>query len=284
MTRSGLRASAVATALAAMLAVLTPATTRLAASPEGASRAIGGSLRSAPAQRGPHPSGPITRVLAESGAVSGSSLASTEDPKPSPGLMVHVPASGLAAHQNPWGSSPVVGRVVASSKYYHVPLVAFVKETNPRGTWGRVALPYAWPHRDGWIPLAGLRRETTWITVDVDLSARRVTVRKRGDVIARVAGAIGSPTSPTPTGDYFVTDRIPFAAGSSLGTFAFGISGVQPRLPAGWSGGNQLAIHGTNQPWSIGRSASAGCIRVSEWALDRLRPLLRLGTPVRVRA
>jgi lipoprotein-anchoring transpeptidase ErfK/SrfK len=81
-------------------------------------------------------------------------------------------------------------------------------------------------------------------------------------------------------GEYFVTDRVPFSAGGPLGSFAFGISGIQPRLPAGWSGGNQLAIHGTNDPWSIGRSASAGCVRVSETTLDRLIPLLVYGTPV----
>jgi lipoprotein-anchoring transpeptidase ErfK/SrfK len=73
---------------------------------------------------------------------------------------------------------------------------------------------------------------------------------------------------------------VPFAVGSALGSFAFGISGIQPRLPAGWSGGDQLAIHGTNQPWSIGQSVSAGCVRVSERTLARLRPLLAYGTPV----
>jgi lipoprotein-anchoring transpeptidase ErfK/SrfK len=81
-----------------------------------------------------------------------------------------------------------------------------------------------------------------------------------------------------------VTDRVPFSAGSALGSFAFGISGIQPHLPAGWSGGNQLAIHGTNEPWSIGTSASAGCVRVSESALQRFEPLLRLGTPVVIHA
>ena len=91
--------------------------------------------------------------------------------------------------------------------------------------------------------------------------------------------ATGAAVSPTPPGEYFVTDRIAFSGGS-LGTFAFGISGIQPKLPPGWTGGNQLAIHGTNDPASIGRSASAGCLRVSERALDRLKPLLALGTPV----
>jgi lipoprotein-anchoring transpeptidase ErfK/SrfK len=160
-----------------------------------------------------------------------------------------------------------------------VPLVAWIEETNAAGTWGRVELPYSWPRIEGWIPLAGFDRETTWVHVEVDLSEHTVTVRKGDAVLYRVAGATGAPWSPTPPGGYFVTDRIPFSGGY-LGTFAFGISGIQPRLPAGWSGGNQLAIHGTNDPSSIGTSASAGCMRVSERTLDRLKPLLRLGTPV----
>jgi lipoprotein-anchoring transpeptidase ErfK/SrfK len=73
---------------------------------------------------------------------------------------------------------------------------------------------------------------------------------------------------------------VPFPSGGYLGSFAFGISGIQPQLPAGWSGGDQLAIHGTNDPSSIGTSASAGCVRVSEATLAVLRPLLRLGTPI----
>jgi lipoprotein-anchoring transpeptidase ErfK/SrfK len=141
-----------------------------------------------------------------------------------------------------------------------------------------------WPRRDGWIRLAGLARDQTFLHVDVDLSAHRVRVYKRDELLYSVAAAIGAPSSPTPPGHYVVTDRVPFPAGSALGSFAFGISGIQPHLPAGWTGGNQLAIHGTNEPASIGTSASAGCVRVSEWALQRFEPLLRLGTPVVIHA
>jgi hypothetical protein len=199
-------------------------------------------------------------------------------------LLVQVPAGGIAARRNPWPGAPKIGTVAASSKYYHVPIVIRVETTNGRGTWGRVELPYVWPRVDGWIPLHGLERERTFVHVDVDLSEHRVRVYKHDDLLYSVAGATGSSASPTPPGAYVVTDRVPFASGSALGSFAFGISGIQPRLPAGWSGGNQLAIHGTNDPSSIGTSASAGCVRVSEWALDRFKPLLRLGTPVIIHA
>jgi lipoprotein-anchoring transpeptidase ErfK/SrfK len=54
--------------------------------------------------------------------------------------------------------------------------------------------------------------------------------------------------------------------------------------PAGWQGGDRLAIHGTNDPSSIGVPSSAGCLHADA---DDLRYLMRrvpLGTPVFIRA
>ena len=187
------------------------------------------------------------------------------------------------AHRSPWPSSPRTGVVAATSKYYHVPITLWVEDTSANGAWGKVQLPYAWPRTDGWIPLRGLKREMTGVVVSVDLSEHTVRVYQHGELRYRVGAATGSAWTPTPTGDYVVTDRVPFGSGSALGSFAFGISGIQPRLPSGWSGGNQLAIHGTNDPSSIGRSVSAGCVRVSEWSLAHFEPLLQLGTPVLIR-
>jgi lipoprotein-anchoring transpeptidase ErfK/SrfK len=194
-------------------------------------------------------------------------------------LLVRIPRT-LSAFARPRPGARRVGAVPAGSKYYGLPTVAWVERVSASGRWGRVELPYVWPRREGWIRLDGLRRTTTTVRVEVDLSEHRVVVTRRGRVLLRAPGATGAPASPTPPGDYFVTDRVAFPGGGPLGSFAFGISGIQPRLPAGWSGGDQLAIHGTNQPSSIGRSVSAGCVRVSEGTLDRLRSLLGYGTPV----
>jgi hypothetical protein len=198
-------------------------------------------------------------------------------------VLVHVPRT-LPAFARPQAGAARVGVVPAGSKYYGIPIVAWVETVSADGRWGLVDLPYTWPRREGWIRIKGLSRDTTRVRVEVDLSQHMVIVRKFGKVLFRAPGATGASYSPTPVGEYFVTDRVPFGAGSALGSFAFGISGIQPRLPAGWSGGNQLAIHGTNNPSSIGRSVSAGCVRVSESTLARLMPLLVYGTPVIVHA
>lgn len=182
------------------------------------------------------------------------------------------------------GGGRVVGTMPAGSRYYGIPTVAWVRDVSRDGRHGLVDVPYVARDASGWIRLGGLERSWTRISVEADLSEHRITVHRGEDVLFRAAAATGAPWSPTPTGRYFVTDRVPFPNGGVLGTFAFGISGIQPDLPPGWNGGDQLAIHGTNQPSSIGRSSSAGCLRVSEGVLTRLRRLLRLGTPVVVHA
>jgi len=278
---TSLQMSWVATALAGLLTVTTPVAAGLMHDAEegGAGRTA---IR-ATTGRGTVATPSETRILGAP-VVGGPDASAVDRPaKPEPFLMVHA-RPGLVAHQRPWASSPRIATVATVSKYYRVPLVLWVEEVSRNGEWGRIELPYVWPRREGWIRLEGLEHETTWVRVDVDLSDHTVRVFKRGELLFRAPGATGAAASPTPPGDYAVTDRVPFSAGSYLGSFAFGISGIQPRLPAGWTGGDQLAIHGTNSPSTIGRSVSAGCIRVSESTLDRLLPLLRLGTPVQIHA
>jgi lipoprotein-anchoring transpeptidase ErfK/SrfK len=201
----------------------------------------------------------------------------SESPSASSLLVRITHAFTMRAHP---GHGRVVGTLPSGSKYYGTPIVAWVQHVSRDGRFGELAVPYSATGTMGWIPLRGLQHRSTFLQVDVDLSRHRVVIERRGQVLFGTRAAIGSPSSPTPTGRYFVTDRVPFPSGGALGTYAFGISGIQPNLPAGWSGGNQLAIHGTNDPASIGRSVSAGCVRVPAAALRRLIPLLRLGTPV----
>lgn len=196
-------------------------------------------------------------------------------------VLVRVPRD-MAMTARPDGGR-VVGILPGDSRYYDEPTVAWIQQLSPDGRFGRLAVPYTASPRSGWIPLAGLRDSWSSVEIQVSLSRHELLVRRRGRMLFRAPSATGSPASPTPRGRYFVTDRVAFPSAGSLGDFAIGLSGIQPRLPPGWTGGDQLAIHGTEDPSSIGRSASAGCVRVSPRTLERLRPLLRLGTPVIIR-
>jgi lipoprotein-anchoring transpeptidase ErfK/SrfK len=277
MANHGLRASWIATTLAAVLAMGTPVVASVAGGESGSS-AAGSDARAARhpfTDRGPRPATDVERGTAPARPAHRDGRPASEGEH----LLVRVPRS-MVIKARPDADAAVIGTLPSGSKYYGVPMTAALEAVSDDGRWGRVEIPYVWPRRDGWIPLRNLRRSSTHVEVEVDLSAHRISVTKFGRTLFGLRAATGAAASPTPPGAYFVTDRIPFSEGSSLGSFAFGISGIQPNLPPGWSGGNQLAIHGTNDPSSIGRSASAGCLRVSESALDRLKPLLRLGTPV----
>jgi lipoprotein-anchoring transpeptidase ErfK/SrfK len=180
------------------------------------------------------------------------------------------------------GGMKVIGQMPSGSRYYGVPHQAWILKRSGNGRFGKVAVPYSARRATGWIRISGLELSRTRYSVRADLSRHLVKVLRGDKVIMRIPATTGAAASPTPPGRYFVTDRVPIPGGGSFGTYAFGISGIQPNLPPGWGGGDQLAIHGTSDPGSIGTSASAGCLRVSERALGRLKPILGLGTPITI--
>ena len=180
------------------------------------------------------------------------------------------------------GGGRTIGTMPATSRFLGTPHTAWILEQTEDGRFGKVAVPYTPSGATGWIRLGDLRVTRTEYSVDVDLSRHTITVKRFDDTVLRTPAATGAAASPTPPGRYFVTDLAAYEEGGYLGSFAFGLSGIQPNLPAGWTGGDQLAIHGTNDPASIGQSTSAGCLRVSERALDRLKSILQLGTPVTI--
>jgi lipoprotein-anchoring transpeptidase ErfK/SrfK len=158
-------------------------------------------------------------------------------------------------------------------------------QTSRDGRWARVILPWRPNGRTGWISLPGHRTVTSRIWVEADVSRRRVSLMLGDHVMRSFVTAVGASGSPTPTGRFSVTDPISTGdPGGPFGWYAFGLSGHQPNLPAGWSGGDQLAIHGTNAPSSLGTAASAGCLRVSSTALGILKHYLHPGTPVVIEA
>ena len=199
-----------------------------------------------------------------------------QQPRP-PLRFTLVDAAGAEVHR--WPGGPVAGTVSETT-----PLGshswAWAVATTPDHRWARIELTWKPNGRTGWIRLSGRARVHTPYWVDADLSQRTVELMKGRRPLVSFRAAVGTSVSPTPTGRFFVTDLVATGDPSGpFGWFAFGLSGHQPNLPPGWGGGDQLAIHGTNAPSSIGTAASAGCLRVSATALTTLKDL-RLGTPV----
>ena len=81
-----------------------------------------------------------------------------------------------------------------------------------------------------------------------------------------------------------MTDVLRPTESAAYGCCILALTGHQPRLPSGWSGGDRLAVHGTGAPSTIGRAASAGCLHASASVMRRLLATVPLGSTVRIRA
>jgi lipoprotein-anchoring transpeptidase ErfK/SrfK len=148
----------------------------------------------------------------------------------------------------------------------------------------RVQVPLRPNGITGWVAARDVSVASVRTRIEVDLSERRLTVYHAGRELLRGTIAIGSSATPTPTGRYYVNQRlIPQDQSGPFGAGAVGISAFSDVL-TGWTQGGPIAIHGTNAPWSIGRAVSNGCIRLPNSVLRRVFGLALAGTPVIIRS
>ncbi len=192
------------------------------------------------------------------------------------------PGTAVALRSRPFGK--VVSRVGATTEFGS-PRALGVKTTS-KGRWLAVSVAGVGRNRTVWVDAraGGLSYARTRLEVDVDLSSRTLTVRRGGTVLRLASVGVGRPGSPTPTGRFAVTDKLDGPVFSTAyGCCILALSATQPNLPAGWTGGNRIAIHGTPSAGDFGRAVSAGCVHASEPDLRYLMRLLPLGTPVVIR-
>jgi lipoprotein-anchoring transpeptidase ErfK/SrfK len=159
---------------------------------------------------------------------------------------------------------------------------AAVLDRDCRARWYRVQIPLRPNGSTGYVRANAvwLGRVTTRIVVD--LSERRVSLFRRGRLVLRAPAAIGSRATPTPRGRFYVNQRlIPRNRHGPYGPAALGISAFSNVL-TGWTQGGPIGIHGTDEPWTIGRRATNGCIRLHNHVVRRLFRATPAGTPVTV--
>jgi L,D-transpeptidase catalytic domain len=153
-----------------------------------------------------------------------------------------------------------------------------------RPRWYRVQLPMRPNGALGYVRARRLELAHVGTRIVIDVSARRLTVYRGGRRVLSATVAVGSPGTPTPLGHFYVNQRlIPDDARGPFGPAAIGISAFSNVL-TGWTQGGPVAIHGTNEPWSIGHAVSNGCIRLPNATLERIYPWALAGTPVVIRA
>jgi lipoprotein-anchoring transpeptidase ErfK/SrfK len=204
----------------------------------------------------------------------------TAEARPRGRLTVHVTRT-VRLRSSPGG--PVVGWVDPRTEWDSPTVLPVVRR---QGAWLGVITPKVPNGRIGWISAnTELEPHRTRWSVVVSLRRREVVVRRAGRVAQRFPVAIGTPSSPTPSGRFAVTDKLLTEdAGSPYGCCILALSARQPHTPQGWGGGDRVAIHATNSPETIGTAASLGCMRAPTDAIRRAVRSVPLGTIVTIRA
>ncbi|MBW7458268.1 L,D-transpeptidase [Paenibacillus sepulcri] len=104
----------------------------------------------------------------------------------------------------------------------------------------------------------------------VDLSDRKLYLLDGNIVVNEYPVGIGKMLTQTPTGEYTIINKQP-DPGGPFGAFWMGLS--KPHY----------GIHGNNDPSSIGREVSRGCIRMYNEDVVSLAQIVPLRTRVTIR-
>jgi len=132
------------------------------------------------------------------------------------------------------------------------------------------------------------------ISVKIDTKTNMLGVFEADKLVAAYPVTIGSARTASPLGEWkvrgiaklprFRYDQQMLKHGWRSGKFYVLPPG--PKNPVGviWIALNKkgIGLHGTNDPESIGRSSSHGCIRLTNWDIARLTQQVKSGVPVTI--
>ena len=112
----------------------------------------------------------------------------------------------------------------------------------------------------------------------VSIPDRKLAVLEGGKVIRTFPVAVGATVSPSPSGEFKVVNRI--------ANPTYYHPGVGNPIGTRWLGLNRkgFGIHGTNEPRSIGKAASHGCIRLRNRDIEQLFRMVSVGDTVLIHA
>jgi lipoprotein-anchoring transpeptidase ErfK/SrfK len=226
--------------------------------------------------------------------VAQTALGSTGSRDFQPALAVAAPPAAVPAPPKPVGH--VLAALAASTSFSAQPGGPAAGTLGPttefgskqvlsvagrRGAWLGVVTSALPNGQLAWIKRSDARLSRTRWSLRADLSEHTLTLVRGRRAVRRIDVAIGRAGSETPTGRFAVTDKL---AGSAYGPYygccILALSAHQTHTPPGWTGGNRVAIHGTDSPSTIGTAASAGCLRAADADLVVLMRRVPVGTPV----
>lgn len=105
----------------------------------------------------------------------------------------------------------------------------------------------------------------------IDLSDRKLYLLDRDRVVRSYPVGVGKMVTQTPSGEFTIVNKAP-NPGGPFGAVWMGLS--KPHY----------GIHGTNDPSSIGKMVSHGCIRMYNHDVLELSRMVPIGTRVTIRS
>jgi lipoprotein-anchoring transpeptidase ErfK/SrfK len=191
----------------------------------------------------------------------------------------------VAARASPSSTAPVIERLGERNVYGARQVFDIVEAARgPGGTlWYEALLPVRPNGTTGFVPSASITLRRTPYQLKVDRSRFRLELWKGCRLEERFRIGIGTGRTPTPVGRFYLVVLLkPPTPDTIYGPYAYGLSAFSDHLPD-WEGGGVIGLHGTNDPSSIGRRSSHGCIRMRNVDIRRLVEVLPLGTPIEIR-
>ncbi len=146
--------------------------------------------------------------------------------------------------------------------------------------WYRIPVPGRPNGRSGWVRASQVSIKPMPWQVVVFRGSKVLQVWKGDRKLLQAKVAVGAPGMETPTGIFYVTVRFKPVRQTFLGAYAFETSAYSKLSE--WPGGGVVGLHGTWQPWLLGKQVSHGCVRISNETANFLRSRIPVGTPIRI--
>lgn len=194
------------------------------------------------------------------------------------------PAAETVVHATPSARARGIGRLHFLTGDGQAELyVALLSARLASGeTWTEIEVPGRPNGQTGWVPggaLDALHAVDGYLRIN--RSTLRATLFRDGSAVFNAPVGVGEPTTVTPSGRFYVMEKLRTANAPAYGPLALGTSAYAPTLSE-WPGGGVVGIHGTNEPQLIPGRPSHGCIRMRNADIARLWVMIAVGTPIEI--
>lgn len=150
-----------------------------------------------------------------------------------------------------------------------LPVTGIVDARTWRALFGGRGMPENFFGPLGYLRSRAKPRVSEGYRIVVDRRVRRLRLYRGSSTLGDYPVAVGKPSTPTPVGNWSILNKRINPGG------VFGTRWLQFTHRG-------HGIHGTNNPGSIGKAVSMGCVRMFNRHVETIYPLVDVGTPVTV--